>query len=98
MWQAAQEKIFGITFHCSFEDGNMLEITTPPPPPHPDIKGKEMLKEKEKQRGTRQILVLPRRALTQVSLVLKQQKVLTNDFLNFVFIFQNCISLVFFEQ
>ena len=26
-------KIFGITSHCSFEDGNMLEITTPPPPP-----------------------------------------------------------------
>ena len=80
----------------------MLEITPPPPPPPPPpththtphIKGKEILKQKEKQRSTRQILVLPRRTLTQVSLVLKHKKFLTNDFFYFVFIFQNCISLV----
>jgi len=76
MWQAAYEKIFGITSHGSFEDGNMLEITPLPPPPHtPHIKGKEILKQKGKQRSTRQILVLPRRTLTQVSLVLKHKKI-----------------------
>ena len=65
----------------------MLEITTPPPPPTPHIKGKEILKQKEKQRSTRQILVLPRRALTQVSLVLKHKKFLTNEFFKFCFYF-----------